>query len=133
MAFTLQQAGNNSITYSFVIEDGGKNYLDATDWAALPASRIKTLLQQTYSGDAAEKAAALTVALGQNGFSAIVNVTRSMFEGEVPPPATVFFPNISLNPVGGQLAVAPYFVDSLFPYFGTRGLLRISLAYSASE
>lgn len=130
MSFTLQQSGNNSITYSFVV-DGAKNYLDAADWTALPPSRIRSLLLQTYAGDAVEKATALTEALAQNGFGAVVNVTFSVIDGEVPPPGGAFFPNIALN--AGQLAIAPYYIDSLFSYLGSQGVLRISLAYSASE
>lgn len=120
MAHVLKQHGDNSVTYSFVTTGSG-DFLSLTDWEAIPKSRIKTILRETYASYTA-----LHDALASAGFS--VTLCTGFNVGN---------PTVSLTGPAGTILVGYAGPGPGLPGYdwpiGTHGTLRISLAYSASE
>lgn len=122
MSHVLRHHGNNSLTYSF-IKTGSGDYLSRADWLALPNSRIKSALLQSYPGNFSQVILNGMVGLAEKGFAA------TLLTGDV-----LGTPSLSFIAAGGpteeSTTIIGYEID--VPN-GTAGILRISLAYSASE
>ena len=124
MAHVLKQHGDNSVTYSFVTTGSG-DFLSQADWEALPPSRIKTLMLRTYVGPTPDPYEQMNDALAAAGFQAVITTVSPLGN-----------PTVGLSSGTGPLIIGYEGISGIPGYdwpIGTRGTLRISLAYSASE
>lgn len=128
MAHVLKQHGDNSVTYSFVVESP-TDALTRADFLLLPNSRIKALLTKEYEDSLPSSYAQFVDDIAGVGFKAVITPLAG-FGG-----IKAQLPLVGLTGSGEPtVTYAPVPLPPDYdPVEGTAGLLRLELAYSASE
>jgi hypothetical protein len=124
MPHVLKSAGAQSATFTITSEAEDFNFLRRSDFEALPAGRLRDLMLQTFPWTGSNNPPSFYEALAEEGFSA------SIVALGVGIAAAGLYP-IPSTPLPETLSSAYVSYENV--PLGGRGILRISVDYSASK